>query len=348
MDSSPSTTASRGGSSPFPLANQGSLLVSIIVSTYRRTDVLPEALVSLRHMELRPGLAYEVLVVDNDPQQSARQIVAAEQPQWCEPRSLRYIHEPQAGLSYVRNRGMDEALGDIVGFLDDDIFISPNWLNDIVGVFERTGADCVGARTVVHWDGQPEPAVLACQDSLVNNAMPGEEFEVRGDCLFGGGNMAIRRSLVDEGFRFDHGLGRIGNVLLSGEDTEAIRRLRDGGKRLWFCGSAVMHHRTGGERLTAAYYIRRAYWMGLSYALVDRYTRGKTLQMASALLRFIKTVLVTAPAWYLARLRGDAASELLQRVALNRQLGYIHITLQPGKLLQGTSSAAPKAPQTVA
>lgn len=331
MDSSPQITTRRGDS---PAARPGAMLVSIIVSTYRRADVLPEALVSLRQMELRDGLAYEVLVIDNDPEESARGLVAAAQCEWSGPRALRYLHESRAGLSYVRNRGMEEARGEIIGFLDDDIFISRNWLLDMVDCFQRTGADCVGARTVVHWDGQPEPAVLACQDSLVNNAMPEDDVEVRGDCLFGGGNMAIRRALVEEGFRFDHGLGRVGNVLLSGEDTEAIRRLRDGGKRLWFCGSAVMHHRTGGERLKAAYYVRRAYWMGLSYALVDRYTRGKGFQIVSALLRLIKAVLITVPAWLLARLRGDAAGALMQRVSLNRQLGYIYITLRPGKVFR--------------
>jgi GT2 family glycosyltransferase len=255
------------------------------------------------------------------------------QPDWTDPCSLRYIHESQPGLSYVRNRGMDESRGQIVGFLDDDIFISKNWLVDVIDCFNSTGADCVGARTVVHWDGEPEATVRACQDQLVDNATDTGRFEVRGDWLPGGGNMAIRRSVIEEGFRFDHGLGRVGTVLLSGEDTEAMRRMRDSGKRIWFCGSAVMRHRTGGERLKASYYIRRAYWLGLSYALVDRRLRGKAYQVASAIARLVKLAWVTSPAWLLARLRRDAARQLLLRVSMARQCGYIHVTIRAGKLL---------------
>ncbi len=315
-------------------ASSGPLLVSLIVSTYRRLDMLRNALESLRELEVRNGLEYEVLVVDNDPACSAGELVAALQPEWINTRSLRYLHESQPGLSHVRNRGMDEARGQIIGFLDDDIFISKNWLLDVIDCFNKTGADCVGARTVVHWDGEPEATVRACQDQLVDNAIEMGQFEVRGAWLPGGGNMAIRRSVIEDGFRFDHGLGRVGTVLLSGEDTEAMRRLRDGGKRIWFCGSAVMHHRTSGERLKASYYVRRAYWMGISYALVDQRLRGKAHQVASAIARLVKLALVTSPAWLLARLRRDAVRQLLLRVSMARHWGYIHITFRAGKLLE--------------
>ena len=142
-------------------------------------------------------------------------------------------------------------------FLDDDIFIDENWLLEIVDCFAHR-ADCVGARTVIRWEGEPEASVLACENELVQSNRGGGEFEFRGAAVPGGGNMAVRRELVAEGFRFVEELGRIGTVLLSGEDTEAIRRIRAAGKRIWYCGRAVMHHRTGGQRLKASYYVRRA------------------------------------------------------------------------------------------
>jgi hypothetical protein len=67
------------------------------------------------------------------------------------------------------------------------------------------------------------------------------------------------------------------------------------GKRIRYCGTAVMHHRTGGERLKAAYYLHRAYWIGLSYALVDRRMHGKVYHVASALARLARAMVAATP-----------------------------------------------------
>jgi glycosyltransferase involved in cell wall biosynthesis len=316
-----------------PAATTGTLLVSIIVSTYRRSDMLHDALKSLRQLAVRDGLAYEVLVVDNDSACSAHAVVESVRPEWHDSAALRYISETRPGLVCVRNRGIDESRGDIISFLDDDIFIDENWLLEIVDCFARTGADCVGARTVIRWEGEPEASVLACENELVQSNRGGGEFEFRGAAVPGGGNMAVRRELVAEGFRFVEELGRIGTVLLSGEDTEAIRRIRAAGKRIWYCGRAVMHHRTGGQRLKASYYVRRAYWFGISYALVDRKLCGKWYQIVAGLARLAKVMLVAIPSWLLAKIRRDPAANLLLRAFLARQAGYLHATFRPHKLI---------------
>jgi GT2 family glycosyltransferase len=309
------------------------LLASIVISTYRRLDMLRDALQSMRELAVREGLRYEVLIVDNDPAGGARGVVEGLQTDWPPAGALRYIHESRPGLSYARNRGIEEARGEIVAFLDDDIFIDPHWLLEIVDCFARSNADCVGGRTTIYWDGEPEPVVKACEDTLVQGTAGPGEFEVRGAELPGGGNMAVRRSLITAGFRFPHELGRVGKLLLSGEETEALLRLRKAGKRIWYCGAAVMLHRTGGERLAAAYYLRRGYWLGLSYALVDRRCRGKIFQIASALARLVK-VLLLAPLWWLAaRLRRDDCARVLLQAFLVRQRGYLRATFFPWKVV---------------
>ena len=139
---------------------------------------------------------------------------------------MRYIHETRTGLSYARNRGIEEARGDIVAFLDDDVFVAKRWLVNVLDCFDRTQADCVGGRTLVHWEGIPDPVLKACESRLVALDMGDHDFEVCGPQLPGGGNAAFQRRVFDRGFRFAIELGRVGKVLLSGEDSDLFLRLQ--------------------------------------------------------------------------------------------------------------------------
>ncbi|MBU7581295.1 MAG: glycosyltransferase [Porphyrobacter sp.] len=105
--------------SPAP-ANQA-LTASVVITTYRRTAMLAELLDALS-----PQLgdrAVEVVVIDNCPDASARQVVAR-----CNDDSIRYEHESRSGVVHARNRGVAEARGTYVIFLDDDEVPIPGWL----------------------------------------------------------------------------------------------------------------------------------------------------------------------------------------------------------------------------
>lgn len=68
--------------------------------------------------------AVEVLVIDNCPDASARETVLQA---GCS--AIRYIHEPKSGVVNARNRGVVEAAGTYVIFLDDDEVPCPGWLD---------------------------------------------------------------------------------------------------------------------------------------------------------------------------------------------------------------------------
>ena len=281
------------------------------------------------------------------------------------PESLNcaYISEPRTGLSYARNRGIDEARGDVVAFLDDDIFVSEDWLVAMLKCFERTGAAAVGGRVETCWEGEPDPAVRACESRLFTLDLGDRDFPVRGRWLPGGGNAAFRRSVLAGGqssshrflpagcnaafrrsvfaggLRFATELGRIGKVLLSGEDTELFLRLRQRSLAVWYCGGGLLRHRVSGERLTGDYLVRRNYWFGCSYAIIDLRLRGKLVQALVATARLGKLVLVDLPRLSVAWLRKDAAAKLVARCSLAKQAGYLRATLLP---LPVTASVATK------
>ena len=58
-------------------------------------------------------------------------------------RDARYVHEPRPGISHARNRGVAEAKGDFVAFIDDDELPAPNWLESLLLTQRTYRADVV-------------------------------------------------------------------------------------------------------------------------------------------------------------------------------------------------------------
>jgi len=97
---------------------------SVVIPTMRREEILDSTLESLRHCDPAP---FEVIVIDADLDGSSQQVVTAFD-QRVAP-AVRYLHTVPS-LTRQRNNGIDDASGDVIVFLDDDVTIQPD-------VFER-------------------------------------------------------------------------------------------------------------------------------------------------------------------------------------------------------------------
>ena len=96
--------------------------ISAVVCTHNRVDFLQRCIDSLRNQTLDP-LNYEILVVDNGSIDGTEQLCE----RYEDVVNFRYIHEPVLGLSQARNRGLQEASGDFIGYIDDDAAAEPQW-----------------------------------------------------------------------------------------------------------------------------------------------------------------------------------------------------------------------------
>ena len=91
---------------------------SVVIPTLRRPEPLRRAVESL--LACIP-LPEEIIVVDGDPEGSAREIVEALVP-GSNPSLLRYLPS-EIGLTKQRNRGIDASTGDVIVFFDDDVVV---------------------------------------------------------------------------------------------------------------------------------------------------------------------------------------------------------------------------------
>lgn len=237
-------------------------MITVAICTYNRADLLEETLGRVLQQQVPASLEWEILVVDNASTDHTRRVVerlAAE----SEGR-VRYIHEQRQGISWARNSAVDSARGEVIAFTDDDVIPEPDWLANVVGTFRAHDCAGVGGRVLERWEFEPPDWWSATQDAL-NSAIVG--FHPGGDPRpleippFGA-NMAFRREMFEEygGFRTD--LGRSGDELISGEDTEFGRRLLDAGEVIRYAPEAIVRHPVSRERATKAYFRRWYYDFG--------------------------------------------------------------------------------------
>ena len=102
--------------------------ISVVVCTYNRAALLPQALRSLFAQKIR-DLDYEIVVVDNNSSDDTPATVASLESE--SPVPLRYYRESRQGNAYARNAGVEQAQAPIVAFLDDDCIADENWVATI-------------------------------------------------------------------------------------------------------------------------------------------------------------------------------------------------------------------------
>ncbi len=100
--------------------------VSVVIATHNRREVLERCLECLFHQNY-PKNQYEVVLVDDGSRDGTEEMVEGKTPS-C---SLRYLkHKERKGPSRARNFGIKHARGEVIVFIDDDVFCPPQFIRE--------------------------------------------------------------------------------------------------------------------------------------------------------------------------------------------------------------------------
>lgn len=118
-------------------------LVSLIIPTRDRTELLRNCIESIRQKTTYPN--YEIIVVDNESQESETRAYLDEIERAGKARILRY--DGAFNYSAINNFAVGKANGSIVGLVNNDIeVIAPDWLAEMVSWAAQPDVGCVGAK----------------------------------------------------------------------------------------------------------------------------------------------------------------------------------------------------------
>lgn len=242
-----------GPASPTPTR------VAICALTYMRPTGLRRLLAGVAALDRPEHTTISVVIVDNDPAESARSIVDEHRDAF--PFALHYVPEPRRGIATARNAAVEAARtrADLLAFIDDDEWPDPRWLVELLTVRAATGADVVTGPVAEVFD-EPPPAWV----------LDGKYF-------------ARRRHADREAIRY----ATTSNVLIDlacvpddpfdtafdlsgGEDTHLFAELRERGVSIAWADAAWVSESIPPSKVSPRWILRREYRRGQTLSLSMR------------------------------------------------------------------------------
>lgn len=243
--------------------------LSICICTCRRPLLLERLLATLATHALE---ASEIIVVDNDPANSARPVLA----KWQSRLPLTSAHVPVPNIAAARNATVDLAQGQWIAFIDDDELPVDNWAGILLATQRQYNADVIMAPVLPTY---PEHVAAWLREGgfferpRFATGTPITDKDART------GNALVRASLLKAlPGPFDTDFGQSG-----GEDTIVFRLLYRSGATFIWCDEATVSEEVPVDRASAAWLLRRAYRFGQTSIQVELYQHSRSARLLSGI-----------------------------------------------------------------
>ncbi|MHA7140147.1 glycosyltransferase family 2 protein [Arthrobacter sp. Sr33] len=165
--------------------------VSIVIPAYNEESVIRQCLIAAIYQSVP---ADEIIVIDNRSTDGTCRIVRQMQLEYPESPIKLLQHSAEQGLIPTRNFGFDSASGNIIGRIDADSVLEPDWVEKVLAGFAESD---VAAATgpVVYYDMPMRRWGLLADDKIRQLILKLARNQYH--FLFGS-NMAIRRTAWEQ------------------------------------------------------------------------------------------------------------------------------------------------------
>lgn len=246
----------------FPPANQSPPSLTVAICTKDRTENLARCLKSLLKLQKSKSEGspcFEILVVDNAPSNEQTKVLVRSL------QNVHYVQEPKPGLDFARNRALNEATGELLAFLDDDVVVDRNWIDGLMEAWAENPDATAFTGLVLPYELVTEAQILFEQGGgfrrgfekiRYGQTLPGNPLHPCGAGIFGAGcNMAFRREILLKLGGFDEALDT-GTPLPGGGDLDIFYRVIRAGYSLVYEPQYLVFHQHRREKEK----LRRQYW----------------------------------------------------------------------------------------
>ncbi len=237
--------------------------ISAIISTYNRAQFLDGLFSSVLEQSIDKN-RYEIVIVNNNCTDNTEEICHKFIHSHPEIK-INYCIEKQQGLSYGRNRGIEESVGSIVTFLDDDAIIAPDFFETTLSFFsQHPEVNAIGGKILLKYMDKKPNWYNPFLASLLGYFNKGDKEQIFSNDYFRGSNMSFRREIFHTLGGFNTSLGRVGKNLMGNEEKELFYRFKSKGEEMWYVPSTVVYHLVPIERTYSSFVKKQAIGTGAS------------------------------------------------------------------------------------
>lgn len=207
---------------------------TIIICTYNRASILNKCLKSIVKQRSGKDLI-ELIIINNNSTDNTTDIVNS----FKDTLQPKIVLESKQGLSYAKNRGIQEATSPWLIFIDDDAYLPENYLEEVFNVINNSNFVCFGGPYYARAYGERPKWIpsnfgerewnITKEGALNNGYLPG-------------GNFIIKRDVVSKLGGFPTNLGMKGKQIGYGEEEFVQDRLRLVGYEVGFFPTIFIYH----------------------------------------------------------------------------------------------------------
>lgn len=260
--------------------------VSIVVCTYNRDKYI---LTCLEHIEKQTQKKsdFELVIINNNSSDNTDEICRNFIENNRELKTQYYI-EKNAGLSYARNKGIELAKGDFICFIDDDGFMLPNYIENLIKHIDSIPElTAFGGKILPKYESQEPKWMTKWLYPLVSIIDKGDTTSFFKNKTYPiGANMGIKKSVFEKIGNFNIHLGRKGSNLIGGEEKDFFYRLKEIGKNIHYFPNTVIYHIIPDNRTTKEFIQKIGKGIGYSEQI-----RSLQIGKISFLVSLLKEVL---------------------------------------------------------
>jgi glycosyltransferase involved in cell wall biosynthesis len=250
--------------------------MSVVCCCHNSERTVAEMLLALFSQEIDDRLHYEILLIDNNSSDDTVDI-ATKTAERAGAENLSIFHEERIGLMHARLKGLKEASQPIILFVDDDNILSNDYLGKLLHIFEENDdVAVVGGYAEPYICGDEFPdwffeyqLMFACGPQVEKSGV----LSGKKRYLYGAGlafRTAVLRDCVTNGVP-PFLMGRSGNELLRGDDTELCYRCHLSGWKIFYDETLRLRHNIDINRITWANACAMRRQTGKTWAVLNMY-----------------------------------------------------------------------------
>lgn len=213
--------------------NENPIEISVVIPTRNCLGILPRVLMSLQHQDYPPE-KFEVVVVDDGSEDATP--VYLEKFAAETTLNFKFFRTEHAGPAAARNKGVAEAKGNLLFFMDADIILAKKTIRQHVVLQEQLGSELVCVMGKIEMAPELDTPEQVRVGEFEIDAEPGAVQQLHW-WKYRTPNSSIQRVLFIRVGGFD-------TEFLASEDVELAYRMMKQGMTYWYDGSirATHHH----------------------------------------------------------------------------------------------------------